>query len=759
MYKVAVIENESELTRSGYANVSKKLRDLVSSSKYSIESFTSVNIDELFSKNDSKNIFSFDSLFISTNATSDISVLNCLRDNKLKLERFVELGKGIFVSSQKKISINDEAGTKYSGFLPEKYDISYVKRPNKEKDSGQGEISSYKELPESVILNYPNKIDIKKTNRTCERNEFRRHFYRSKLIPANNDIFTPALIDKSYEGEDRNLLMFTSSFTFNVRIVTSSIALDWEFHQDLLENILAFITEGIPKIAFIKKKESRDYDFDFVLSSSSISKIPHVVSESVESIPDILKKLINIYIYSPEISKEDISKFIIECSNADEFDFRRVYYFDQDLGNLILNHYANFNTIDMMTLNSTRWLISDYNHRMWGNSFWTTHDILILFLELNIDISSMSKSIFDDINNHCGDNSYDGVMGATAGVLELITALIKNNNESILNHDIIQKSHLIADWIWANLDEQNNEDKKYALRVLKEFSSSENRYSLPFIHAHSEDLKDKVEYFNSRHNFSQNSYSSEVFICKDLKNYFSFDNKSSDVAQNLLMSLIDMQSVDGSWTNVGRTSMIVITLLSHINQVREVTKNYEFTRIESCIFNAVSYIRSQYNWKEGNWNSDRQTTAKSLMALNLCNKVYSYSSQELLETIEHNSSIVHPVLLIEELTSKLIDTSKECIELEAKNKELSNSLSKIKSELRIEPFYRHLTFIFAFLLIGISITIYTENKDVFLKAFNSVNYLSTSLGLILGLFTGFLNSRYQAIKLRKRESKKGHIHE
>jgi hypothetical protein len=103
MYRIAVIQNESEMLIAGYSNVVPKLRQLEGCSEYSFEMFNVVNIRRLFDAGDNS-LDKFDSLFITTNATSDTEVLKCLRDNISHIEGFILAGKGIFIASQKKLS-------------------------------------------------------------------------------------------------------------------------------------------------------------------------------------------------------------------------------------------------------------------------------------------------------------------------------------------------------------------------------------------------------------------------------------------------------------------------------------------------------------------------------------------------------------------------------------------------------------------------------------------------------------------------------
>ena len=144
MYKVAVLVNENEMAHSAFANTPKLLSEVQSlqgrdEDKYNFVKFDKFNIASLFKKNEYNYLLSFDSLFISTNATNNSEILDALRSNRLLLDEFISLGKGVFVSSQKKLSCKEGRPIEEVSFFPDRYDYAIVDRP--EKSSAEGIIS------------------------------------------------------------------------------------------------------------------------------------------------------------------------------------------------------------------------------------------------------------------------------------------------------------------------------------------------------------------------------------------------------------------------------------------------------------------------------------------------------------------------------------------------------------------------------------------------------------------------------------------
>ncbi len=84
----------------------------------------------------------------------------------------------------------------------------------------------------------------------CRENDFKAHVYRAVLAPKNEAAYEAVLEDRSYGGS-RRLMLANRSSLYGERVVVSTIAVDWEGHWRLLENIVRYITEGMPRVALI----------------------------------------------------------------------------------------------------------------------------------------------------------------------------------------------------------------------------------------------------------------------------------------------------------------------------------------------------------------------------------------------------------------------------------------------------------------------------------------------------------------------------
>ncbi|MEK6289275.1 MAG: hypothetical protein AABO57_26485 [Acidobacteriota bacterium] len=71
------------------------------------------------------------------------------------------------------------------------------------------------------------------------------------------------------------------------RLVVTSMALDWAGHEELLENILVYITEGTSQIAVLRRRGSNsDKAIDAYVVRARVAKTP--VREYFDVAPDLV---------------------------------------------------------------------------------------------------------------------------------------------------------------------------------------------------------------------------------------------------------------------------------------------------------------------------------------------------------------------------------------------------------------------------------------------------------------------------------------
>lgn len=683
MYRVAIIQNESEMLRSGYTNVILKLKAIPELSHYTFELFNVVNIRKLFQVGE-YHLENFDSLIITTNATSDKTVLTTLREKKEIISNFISSGKGIFIASQKKLSTKNYQPDKDEGktiFLPELYEFYTVERPKEEKDSGEGKISIYNN-EENILLQFPKIITVERTTEHCKKNEFRQHFYRSRIIPKTNGAYQPIFVDTSYDNVNcRNLLMVNLVPQNRERIVISTIAIDWEFHEDLLTNLIIYITEGLPKVAFIDSAKKKQGDFDFLISSVKLSKIPYVVYDDIKNIKEELFNIHNSYIFSPKWEEADIGNFLKTINSHNNIlhnkkSYIKVYYFKKINNFLTLTLYSNFSTIDLLIDNSILWIKSKFSGGMWEGSFWTSYDIITMLHDIGIDIKSYIIPILNDIKEHYKDYSYDGVLGATCGLFELIFLFNKHypeelKKEGFTDNDVIE----IFKWIFEKFDSQSLYDKQTMILTFNKYSKElfDNDNFIKY----KEQYHKMFDYVSNWENTKEDQYA-EIDICRNISLCIVYE-KDNDI-NKLLSILAKKQEPSGRWTNTGRTAHVLIFLL----------KNYSYlinnfcigVNIDDLIYNGIFYLRSKYDWKKTNWDDDIQATVRAIYAIGLYNKLFKYSTQDFFSILEIESDKIYSATVTHNVSESMRKLRHQLNEMLEQNELCANA--NVKSQKEIE---------------------------------------------------------------------------
>ncbi len=761
MYRVAVVQNEREMLRAGYVNFAPRLKESPHLGQYAFTIFDATNIAELFGDG-INSIRHFDGLFIATNATSDSLVLASLQENKSRVEDFLQRGGGLFVGSQKKLSASvvgvrdrlldeEDSRTGTTGFLPDLYEFGTVERPEAEYDSGEGVISEYVDRDDngkrSLLLRYPTRVTAKGTQARCESNEFKRHVYRSVLRPLSAGAYSSVFVDTSYSGpEARILLMINSVSESGEKLVITTIVIDWEYHEDLLVNIIRYITEGIPNVAFISKERVPYGDYDYIISSVMLSKLAHALYNSPNQIPNELLEIHNTFIFSPGWDEQEITTFWWKITSSTRSgkrwsrNHRRVYYFREAADNLGLTQISNFSSVDLIIDNAILWLDSQFADGMWFGSFWTSYDVLAMMLELNVDVESYIQPVMNDIREHYYDGSYDGVMGATCGLLELLISLSPNYVSELRQSSMAEQA--IAStltWVVENFPVQSLYDAQTAVLTLSKLSL--DSLGAPF----RAQYKKMLSEVQARRNELQ--IYTELDVCRKIAVSALFSDRDKE-APALLTKLKELQSPEGMWVSTKRTAFVVAFLLKEV--VSWVSKNAR-SDVDQMIYAGVVHLRSKYDEVRGNWEQDAQTTAKALHAIGLYNRIYGYSTQDFFESIRFESRQLRTSATIQGAIKSL---NRMRLGVNAEDRKVQEIVAEAETAaINYVTRSRYVAAICASLLVGIILSLAIYHPSVLLDLVKGVgSVLALVLSAIVGVVIGVLMQRPTSIRGKRRDS-------
>lgn len=672
MYRVAIIINENEVSHSKYADTLSTLNSALDEcnengkkgNSYHFTILDKFNIHTLFETGEN-NIKTFDGIFIATNAMSiNERIYNVFCENKQSVEEFINDNKGVFISSQKKLSNGSLSKAEYksTGFLPEIFDYYLFDRPEKYSSDGVVSIST-----RNKILLYPYKINNEIIKTHCENNQFIVHTYRSLIIPKHSNSYDTLLCDNTsapishtklgYINSERKVLL---SCRYNKRIVISTMALDWANHREILCNILTFITQDIPRTIFVKKESERNIStiIDSYIIRANIANLPYrVISEN--EIDDYTKISGNTLIFSPNWTTEEIEKIYAELLIKQNIYFS-IYHicrtYNSSSNSHKLSKYCNFSSIDTMKDVVIQNLLSNYLTTSWNKSVWTYSYILKLIEFFDFDIQFVAKRIYQELTNHFTKKdeetdkleltgSYDNVFNATCKMLEILN-YFQDKYEYVICEDSPYKIGSViksADsWILAKIevgavfdqdicycllyflknnryDSLNNETKAQLMQLLTQLlvTVTEEILSLRIKNRSSVDLC--------------RIYQTLCFLT--IYKTFKLE-KTATYLEEMESILKERQDIYGNWKNITETAEITAMLLE-VYELRSKI-NISMDTINILIPKGIEMLHSQFNSKANMWSNDLSATAKAMYAIGLYDKNFNFAINDFFWDLKNN---------------------------------------------------------------------------------------------------------------------------
>lgn len=655
MYKVGVLVNENELAHSAFANTPALLHRIIHNQEhkekqYRFVVFDKFNIADLFKEGDINNLMTFDSIFISTNATNNAEILEALLGSKDKIASFISAGKGIFISSQKKLSCKENNPIQTVSFLPSKYDYAIVDRP--EKSSADGTISVVGSS--NIIMTYPNYIEARDINYQCSHNTFMQHKYRSFLIPQNESQFIPLLSDKTSTtippalanslDKSRNVLLCSAKET--ERVVISTMALDWAEHMQLIENILVYITEGVSNFAFILKKgENSESVINSYILRAEVGKISFRQYED----PDLNEMVTlphTIYVFSPKYTNSDVENFLGLAKKSNKL--LSVYHLvNTENKSFALYHFTSETSIDKIKGESINWITRHFYPNLWGKSVWTYNYSISMMTELEVNCVPFLSYIYEELSSHfCKkeviDGSYDNVINATCNMLEIIhniSPYMKSMKDNIF--DQYPVSELLAKverWLVDVLSQPrcSEYDKLYVLISLYKcgYVAKLPDSAQRDLHGIADDLivTHKKKGLESRSNIVLCQL---LYLIKELVKFSHMPPKNGiQNAEEIIRQLAINQNEYGEWRNISETAEVTLNLL-HIELDKD-ENNQSFlplTEMAKCIIAAVGRLYQTYNHNTYSWYDDINTTVKAIHAICIFDYAKNFSANDFFSDI------------------------------------------------------------------------------------------------------------------------------
>ena len=235
MYRVALVQNQSEMAHYGYADA----RSLISDLNYAVTLYTAQNVRDLSTALPHHRA---DALVLGSNALNDKTIRAYFEEEQTAeaVLSFLERGCGILCFHQLRLASMGEARL---SFLPDPLGQVMLEARSNGETSAEGKLAIPGGAEGHTSLLYPNRVTAGAIQ--DQALDFRSlgglywHFWRDCDL-ADWDVL---LADTSVESEPRPL-MLASKETAPYRVVLSSLTLDWQRQRDALQNVLSYVVEG-----------------------------------------------------------------------------------------------------------------------------------------------------------------------------------------------------------------------------------------------------------------------------------------------------------------------------------------------------------------------------------------------------------------------------------------------------------------------------------------------------------------------------------
>ncbi len=595
-YRVAVIQNESELLRYSYADT----RHLLTRAKYEWSYYTSEDIQEL-----GGSLERYDALIISTNACNSPRILEWLTHNRSKIVNFLKRKeKGLLVLFQ--MALSDDRGRRTPfPFLPRRFEVrgQYRFRGGEQADQGSLQVGNGQER--HPILRFPHKIDLAVVQDRCIQNENAPGLYWGFLRKFSADTYSEIVLDGG--ANPNRPLLLASRDSNDPRIVLSSLVLDWQRHDDLWENVIRFVVEGPEQVALVRRRGHSSFDMDLLQYALREQRVPHsvfTVNQLAEWTDD--DEMFPSVVLDPGWSRGDRLNFLRGFSELSATGKSpSLHYFEEVAPEMrascVIPRQSSY---QLAVDNSIAWLMARWEDRLWDNSFWSTYDVVDLFVTVGEDLDPYKERILEEIRPRLQSNgSYDDVFGATCAVLQMYKWLEYSG----------QDFDRALNWVVSSMPGQNLYNAATAVDLLARVAP--DSLSMALVRRTVERIKRTIT-----------TWTDGLETLRYIRTLVSVGEFSTVEAQ--VGRLMPAATGRTEWLNVFGAAETVAILLSVYANAQQSTEE-----IERMLFQGIEYLLEQYDVDTGTWREDAVATAKAAKSIYLFNQQASPAMTEAIQSI------------------------------------------------------------------------------------------------------------------------------
>ena len=663
MYRLALIQNQSEMSHYGYADARAHIVHL--SFNYDIALFTAENIHSLASDLASAHI---DAVMFASNALNDKTIRQEVFSESfaIALSKLLSRGGGCLVLHQLRLAEEgrDQENQGFLSFLPgELGTVKAVARASGEK-AEDGRIARTLTTDSHACFRYPAPVSIKKLTKELLGYKSLRglywHYWNN--TPATN--WDTLLIDSTFDRATRNLFLVTKGAD-NQRVVLCSLTIDWQKQEDLFRNVLMYVVEGQHSTAIIRHPSQLHFSFEYLISRLQSRKFPFrlydselELAEAAENVKSGIHSIVLLGPYLGDPSAKEYSDFHDAAGTG------KIKLVTMDAGKLAnrrftvegRERYAKRLLLETEMKVQAELLLGYVDHSFWATveSLQTLGQISSTWLK-NSELVSTALKLAEG-HEHNWDGSYDQVFGATCALLWLRAVYLGAKAPETLRS---------KKWVEERFSSYEAREQALAHRVFVETgfrpsSIDELRALLSGLNEHGLSEIDLVEYLQA-----------SILV------------GDQSVVARLVVELGQRQ-VQGCWIDIATTASAMSALLKARTELLTARRTSIVSKLDGWLFAALTYIQDAiYDISEEEilypWDNKASTSLKCIHAWLQFEDLIEMPVHELIDSISSYAARERVIDMDKKSLAVLRVLGDENKSLSDKVRELENSLSSASS--------------------------------------------------------------------------------
>jgi hypothetical protein len=460
MYRIALVQNQSEMAHYGYADGRQLLGEL----GYHVRLFTAHDIGALISDLDS-----YDALFLASNALGDQRLREVFTGGARieALDAFLRSGRGLLCGHELGLA-QDSVSLE---FLPPELGtiVPRVRPPGEQPATGR--IAIPEPAREHFLLQYPDLVDPAALQRTC---------LAFKSLPGvywhywdNVDYgHWDVLLEDALTGR---ALVVASKQSLPYNVVLSAIPFDWQRQFALLRNFLRFVAEGSPAVAVLVDPDRHSREVAYLtatLEASGVAVAKYTVSGGESDFDRHMAKPIHSsLVIGPgvDVAALDESVALHLHERLRRGDLRILSAAEHPDFGSGFSCFGRGSIAREILSQKLPTVMTTMDRGYIDGSFWATAETLQVLEEHPLPLLALAEHIKPTLrilDDHERDGSYDATFGASCAAYWLRATYQGRGHE---------QTQKVAAWLRDRIDRYDDREQIYCLSVFAQVGEIHER--------------------------------------------------------------------------------------------------------------------------------------------------------------------------------------------------------------------------------------------------------------------------------------------